>query len=256
MAGENKEILSQALDELVQSLGQLRDLGRRLDVREEKLVALARQATKPRPAAPPAAPARAAAPGVPAAGGDLAAIRADLGDCRRCRLAEGRTHLVFGEGNEHAELMFVGEGPGADEDRQGRPFVGRAGELLNKMIAAMGKAREEVFIANVVKCRPPNNREPEPDEAATCLPFLRRQIGAIRPKVIVTLGRVAVQALLETKTPISQMRGQWRIYDDIKVMPTFHPAYLLRNPDAKKPAWEDLQQVMKELGWSLPEKKK
>jgi DNA polymerase len=178
----------------------------------------------------------------------LLATRRDLGDCTRCKLARGRTNLVFGVGNPRAELMFVGEGPGADEDAQGEPFVGRAGQLLTKMIEAMGYRREEVYIANVVKCRPPNNRDPEPDEIAACEPFLKAQIAAIRPKVVVALGRFAVQTLLRDQTPITRQRGAWRDYEGVRLMPTFHPAYLLRNPPEKAKAWADLQLVMKELG--------
>ncbi len=155
-------------------------------------------------------------------------------------------------GNPHAELVFVGEGPGADEDLQGEPFVGRAGQLLTKMIEAMGFARSDVYIANVVKCRPPGNRDPEPDEIEACEPFLKAQIAAIRPRVVVALGRFAVQTLLRDATPISRQRGRWREYEGVKLMPTFHPAYLLRNPAEKKPAWDDLQLVMKEFGKASP----
>ena len=180
----------------------------------------------------------------------LRAIRVELGDCTRCKLHGGRTHIVFGVGDPAAQLMFVGEGPGADEDQQGEPFVGRAGQLLTRMIEAMGFARSDVYIANVVKCRPPGNRDPEPDEIEACEPFLKSQIAAIRPRVIVALGRFAVQTLLHDATPISRLRGKWREYEGVKLMPTFHPAYLLRSPAEKKPAWEDLQQVMKEFGKS------
>jgi len=186
----------------------------------------------------------------------LLAIRDELGDCKRCKLAGGRTTLVFGVGDPSAELMFVGEGPGADEDLQGEPFVGKAGQLLTKMIEAMGYRREQVYIANVVKCRPPGNRDSEPDEIAACEPFLKSQVAAVRPKVLVALGRFAVQTLLRDPTPISKQRGRWRSLPDdygegargVRLMPTFHPAYLLRNPPEKKKAWEDLQLVMKELG--------
>ena len=178
----------------------------------------------------------------------LLAIRTGLGECTRCKLHGGRTRLVFGVGNPSAELMFVGEGPGADEDLQGEPFVGRAGQLLTRMIEAMGFARSEVYIANVVKCRPPGNRDPEPDEIEACEPFLKAQIAAIGPRVVVALGRFAVQTLLRDTTPVSRQRGRWREYEGVKLMPTFHPAYLLRNPAEKKPAWEDLQLVMKEFG--------
>jgi len=179
---------------------------------------------------------------------ELLVIREELGECTRCKLAPGRTRLVFGVGNPRAELLFVGEGPGADEDRQGEPFVGRAGQLLTKMIEAMGYRREDVYIANVVKCRPPENRNPEPDEMDACEPFLRAQIRAVGPKAIVALGKIAAQTLLRDSTPISRLRGRWATYEGVRLMPTFHPAYLLRSPEEKKKAWEDLQLVMKALG--------
>ncbi len=179
--------------------------------------------------------------------GDLAVVRQDLGDCRRCQLSCLRTKIVFGEGNPHARLVFVGEAPGADEDREGRPFVGRAGQLLTKIINAMGLARKDVYICNILKCRPPDNRNPETPEIAACEPFLLRQLAAISPLVICTLGTFAAQALLKQKAPITALRGRFYTYAGIKVMPTFHPAYLLRNPAAKKQVWEDVQLVMKEL---------
>lgn len=182
----------------------------------------------------------------------LLAVREELGDCTRCQLHGGRTTLVFGVGNPRAELMFVGEGPGGEEDRQGEPFVGRAGQLLTRMIRAMGFERRDVYIANVVKCRPPHNRDPEPDEIEACEPFLKAQIAAIGPKVIVALGRFAVQTLLRDGSPISRLRGRWREYQGVRLMPTFHPAYLLRNPSDKAKAWQDLQLVMKEFGKSPP----
>lgn len=175
-------------------------------------------------------------------------VRSELGECRRCKLCEGRTQIVFGTGNPKAELLFVGEGPGADEDLQGVPFVGKAGQLLTKMIDAMGFSRESVYICNVVKCRPPGNRNPEPDEVQACLPFLKAQIQAVGPKVIVALGKFAAQTLLEDATPITRLRGTWRSYQGIQLMPTFHPSYLLRNSAEKRNAWSDLQQVMKVLG--------
>jgi uracil-DNA glycosylase len=171
-------------------------------------------------------------------------VRRTLGDCRRCKLCSGRKNLVFGVGNPKARLVFVGEGPGAEEDNQGIPFVGAAGQLLTKMIAAMGYSRDEVYICNVVKCRPPGNRNPEPDEIEACQPFLEAQLKAIRPSVIIALGKFAAQTLLRSDTPITRLRGQWREYVGIPLMPTFHPAYLLRNPAEKKPAWTDLQAVM------------
>ena len=178
----------------------------------------------------------------------LEELRAAIGDCQRCKLCSGRTNLVFGVGNPKAKLMFVGEGPGRDEDLQGEPFVGRAGQLLTDIITkGMGLKREDVYIANVVKCRPPENRNPEPDEVATCEPFLKKQIDLIRPKIIVGLGKFAVQTLLQSKVPITKVRGNWHSYHGIKLMPTFHPAYLLRNPADKKLVWEDIKKVIKEL---------
>ncbi len=185
------------------------------------------------------------------AAGTLAALSSAIGDCRRCKLAGGRTHLVFGVGNENADLMFVGEGPGRDEDLQGEPFVGRAGQLLTEIITkGMKLRREDVYIANVIKCRPPNNRNPEPDEIASCLPFLERQIEIVRPRVIVALGKFAAQTLLGSATPITRLRGHWHTYRGVKLMPTLHPAYLLRNPGDKRLVWEDVKQVMAELGMS------
>ncbi len=179
---------------------------------------------------------------------DLEAVRTELGDCRRCPLGDRRQHLVFGEGNPSAELVFVGEAPGADEDAQGRPFVGRAGQLLTKIIAAMGLKREEVYICNILKCRPPGNRNPLPDEIAACEPFLIRQLGVIRPRVICAMGSIAAHALLKSEAPISVLRGRFHSYQGIPLMPTYHPAYLLRNPGAKKQVWEDVQGIMKRLG--------
>ncbi len=184
-----------------------------------------------------------------AASGDLSALVTALGDCRRCKLAGGRTHIVFGVGNENADLMFVGEGPGRDEDLKGEPFVGRAGHLLTEIITkGMKVAREDVYIANVIKCRPPQNRNPEPDEIDSCIPFLQRQIDLVQPRVIVALGKFAAQTLLSSKTPITRMRGEWHSYRGVKVMPTLHPAYLLRNPADKRLVWADIKQVMAELG--------
>ena len=179
----------------------------------------------------------------------LLKIQADLGsDCTRCKLHRGRTKLVFGDGNPKAELVFVGEGPGRDEDQQGLPFVGRAGKLLTQMIEAMGLQRKDVYICNVVKCRPPENRAPEKDEVETCSPFLLRQLDAIAPKVIVCLGSIAAQTLLETNRGISHFRGEWMQFRGTKLMATYHPAYLLRNPSAKGEVWKDLQKVMAVLG--------
>ena len=186
----------------------------------------------------------------------LLKIREDIGDCTRCKLHKGRDKIVFGDGSHKAELVFIGEGPGADEDQQGIPFVGRAGKLLTQMIEAMGMQRKDVYICNVVKCRPPENRAPEPDEVGTCSPYLLRQIDVLRPKVIVCLGAVAAKTLLETTRGISQFRGQWLEWRGHKLMATYHPAYLLRNPNAKGEVWKDLQKVMAELGLQPPKKPK
>jgi len=214
------------------------------------------------PPASPAAPATAervtavppttadmfSAPGLGATR-SLEELRAYIGDCRRCKLAPHRTHLVFGVGNPRARLVFVGEAPGRDEDVQGEPFVGRAGQLLTEIITkGMRLRRDDVYIANVIKCRPPENRNPEPDEVASCEPFLRRQLELIGPEVVVALGKFAVQTLLRTKAPITRLRGRWHDYHGIKLMPTFHPAYLLRNPVDKRLVWEDIQKVMRVLG--------
>ena len=193
----------------------------------------------------------------------LKLIREDLGDCTRCKLHKGRTKIVFGIGNPRAELMFVGEGPGADEDAQGEPFVGRAGQLLNNMIKAMGLRREDVYIANIVKCRPPGNRQPERDEAETCSPFLMRQISVIKPKVLVALGATAAKNLLAMNAPMTELRGRWydfkptgsdRSWPGARLAVTYHPAFLLRDPRQKGEAWKDLQMVMKYLGIVPPKK--
>ena len=186
----------------------------------------------------------------------LLKIREDLGECTRCKLHKGRNKIVFVDGNPKAELVFVGEGPGADEDAQGLPFVGRAGKLLTQMIEAMGLQRSDVYICNVVKCRPPENRAPEPDEVASCSPFLMRQIDSIQPKVIVCLGATAAKTILNTTRGISQFRGEWLEWRGYKLMATYHPAYLLRNPPAKADVWKDLQKDMAELGLQLPKKSK
>lgn len=182
----------------------------------------------------------------------LAAIRDLIGDCQRCRLAKGRNKIVFADGDANAQLMFVGEGPGADEDAQGLPFVGRAGQLLNNMIGAMGLKREQVYIANIVKCRPPQNRKPEPDEANTCTPFLERQIEVVRPRVLVALGATAATYLLGMRGSIAGMRGRIHDYRGIQTVVTYHPAYLLRDPTQKKEAWKDLQMAMAALGLKAP----
>ena len=180
---------------------------------------------------------------IPGSMPDLPALQKFLAGCPRCKLSKGRTNIVFGQGNAQAELMFVGEAPGREEDEQALAFVGRAGQLLTKIIEAIGKKREDVWICNVLKCRPPNNRNPEPDEVAACRPFLDEQIRLISPRVIVTLGTFAAQALLETDEPIGRMRGRWGTARGVRVMPTFHPAFLLRSPERKKDVWEDLKLV-------------
>src|SRR2546428_3676619 len=183
----------------------------------------------------------------------LAAIREDLGDCVRCKLhGLGRRQIVFGVGNPNADLMFVGEAPGADEDIQGEPFVGRAGQLLTKIIESIGLRREDVYIANVIKCRPPQNRNPEPDEVEKCSPFLFRQIDTVQPKIICALGKFAAQTLLNTATPITQLRGKFFDKFGVKVIPTFHPSYLLRNPAAKREVWEDMKAIRRMLDQLKP----
>ena len=217
-----------------------------------------RSASEPAPvrrdSAPLTFPGESAAPEVAQA--DWEQLAEAVRNCRRCRLCEHRTQTVLGEGNPKARLMFIGEGPGFEEDRQGRPFVGRAGQLLDKMIAAMGFRREEVYIGNIVKCRPPGNRDPEPEEAASCLPYLRRQIALIEPEVIVTLGRVPLVYLLEKHEGITRIHGRWLAYAGIPVLPTFHPAFLLRQESAKRDAWNDLKLAMKALGMPLPPPKR
>ena len=193
--------------------------------------------------AAPAAPTAPAANKPRTGQTGLQVLRDEIGDCQRCKLAPSRTNLVYGVGNPDADLVFVGEAPGADEDAQGEPFVGKAGQLLTKMIEAMGYSRSDVYICNVLKCRPPGNRNPEPDEVASCEPFLKRQLAAIRPRMIVALGKFAAQCLLRDDTPITRMRGGFRSYEGIPLMPTLHPAYLLRDPSKKKLAWEDLKAV-------------
>jgi uracil-DNA glycosylase len=272
-----------ASEELESWLRYYEDLGIRMFYRDRRVNAAglpaAGQASPPAAATPTSAPARAIsvpaknAPSAAAVAGlaqgivhgpslfeaaervegdTLERIQADLGDCRRCKLHRHRQHIVFGFGNPQADLVFVGEGPGHDEDVQGIPFVGRAGQLLTQMIEAMGLHREDVYIANVVKCRPPENRTPEKDEVATCLPFLLRQLAAIEPKAIVCLGNVAAQTLLGTHKSISHFRGQWLEFRGARLIATYHPAYLLRNPNAKPEVWADLKKVIAFLGLKPP----
>jgi DNA polymerase len=179
----------------------------------------------------------------------LSEVRDDLGDCQRCKLAGGRTRIVFGDGNPRARLVFVGEGPGFEEDQQGKPFVGAAGQLLTRIIEAIKLTRDKVYICNIIKCRPHGNRNPEPDEISACFPFLERQIAAIQPDVICALGSFAAQTLLKTTTPISRLRGRFFEYNGIKVLPTYHPAYLLRYPERKRDVWEDMKMLMKEYNY-------
>jgi DNA polymerase len=175
-------------------------------------------------------------------------VRKELGDCKRCKLHRGRKTIVFGEGNEKATLMLIGEGPGYDEDVQGRPFVGKAGQLLTKILQSINLPREEVYIANIIKCRPPQNRNPEPDEIQSCHPFLMKQIEAIQPKIICALGTFSAQTLLKTETKITALRGKLFDLEGIKVIPTYHPAFLLRNPDKKREVWEDMKKIVELLG--------
>ncbi|MCL4806631.1 MAG: uracil-DNA glycosylase [Thermoanaerobaculia bacterium] len=192
----------------------------------------------------------------PAAFGDLESIRAAVASCQLCGLCRTRTQTVFSDGGGRSRLMFVGEAPGADEDASGVPFVGRAGQLLTKMIeAGMGLSRRDVYIANVLKCRPPGNRNPEPDEIASCRPYLDAQIDLVKPAVLVALGKFAAQFLLDTEEPISRLRGRWGSRNGIPVMPTYHPSFLLRQPEKKKEAWADLQQVLQKLGLPVPGRK-
>jgi DNA polymerase len=268
MAGESSdidaslgEILRRAKAHLVyaRELG-VRDVPRtsnRAPGRRRDTERAAATTSVPQSIAPAAMDVNPCAPSTSPPGGDRAAALATLrtetiGDCRRCGLAPTRTNLVFGVGNPHAELVFVGEAPGAEEDAQGVPFVGAAGQLLTKIIEAMGLRREDVYIANILKCRPPGNRNPLPSEIASCEPFLIAQLEIIGPKVICALGTFATQTLLKTKDPISRLRGRWHTYHDVPLMPTFHPAYLLRNPAEKKTVWSDVQAVMTRLGRPIP----
>lgn len=207
------------------------------------------------PVSAPREPAPPAQGDLPVTSSPLDAIAQRIAVCRQCRLCETRTNTVPGQGATNPEIMFIGEGPGADEDQQGLAFVGRAGQLLTKIINAMGFERDELWIGNIVKCRPPNNRVPSPDEMESCLPYLREQIALLKPKVIVCLGATAVKGLFDTQTGITKLRGQWMTFEGIDTMPTFHPAYLLRNPPAKREVWEDMKTVLHKLGRPVPEKK-
>ena len=223
-------------DDVLAELSLLRDLGfTHLDLTSARAVARA-----PEAAAEPLAASTVTDP--------WQALSAEVHDCNQCRLAGTRTNVVFGVGNPNADLMFIGEAPGRDEDEQGEPFVGRAGQLLTDIIKAMKLTRDDVYIANVIKCRPPENRNPEADELDACRPFIRRQVELIKPRVIVALGRFGLQSLTEKSYAITAVRGQWLDYNGVKLMPTYHPAYLLRNPAAKKDVWQDMKKVMAELG--------
>jgi uracil-DNA glycosylase len=214
-------------------------------------------AAAPLAAAVGSPPSSAPSPGAAAPEREAAKLRLiqlseEIKTCSKCALYAGRTQTVFARGNPAAELCFIGEGPGADEDQQGFPFVGKAGQLLDRMIVAMGYQRDDVYVCNIVKCRPPSNRKPEPDEMGKCMPYLREQLDLVAPKVIVALGATAVEGLLGVGGGITRLRGQWKVYRAIPVMPTFHPAYLLRTPEAKREVWADLQAVMKQLGRTPP----
>jgi DNA polymerase len=227
----NREYLIQAIDEINHSLRFLNEIGwDGFDCSPESLKTLDSWTHR-----------------IPPVIETLDDVRTNLGDCRRCRLSKGRNNIVFGTGSSTAALLFVGEGPGYDEDRQGEPFVGKAGRLLTKIIEAINLTRPQVYICNVVKCRPPSNRNPEPDEIHTCLPFLERQIKVIKPKLICALGSVAARTLLDTTAPISRLRGRFHLYQGIPLMPTYHPAFLLRNPERKRDVWEDMKMLMAEL---------
>jgi DNA polymerase len=217
-------------DELIQQLEFLRDIGvSSLELRPGRV-------SDAQPAA-----------GSPTSPTGLESIRVEIGDCRRCKLAPSRTNIVFGSGNPNAELVFVGEAPGFDEDQQGLPFVGRAGQLLTKIIESIDIKRDDVYICNVLKCRPPDNRNPEPDEVLACNPFLKKQLATIRPKIVCCLGTFAAQNVLQMASPISKLRGRFHDVDGMRVIATFHPAYLLRSPDKKRDVWEDMKQIRAEL---------
>jgi len=232
----------QLRDELQQACAQIRGLLENLQQLGIRQVArLPRQSELPAVAPAPVAASAAVA------ADSLAAIEQELTDCGRCSLCTGRSRVVFGVGNPRARLVLVGEAPGREEDRQGIPFVGEAGQLLDRILLAMGLGRDDVYICNVIKCRPPGNRDPKPEEIAACEPFLQRQLAAIAPELIVTLGKFAAQTLLRDQSPISRLRGQCREYQGIPLMPTYHPAFLLRNPSAKREVWDDMKAVLLRL---------
>jgi uracil-DNA glycosylase family 4 len=239
-----------AYEEIVQQLEFLRDIGiDRLDLSRPRdlRVAIVEPVIETAPVIEVRAPVIEMPAPVPAAAPTLESIRADIGDCQRCKLAPTRTHIVFGSGNPNAELVFVGEAPGADEDEQGLPFVGAAGQYLTKIIESIGVKREDTYICNILKCRPPNNRNPEPDEVAQCSPFLKRQLEAIKPKVVCCLGKFAAQTMLQSADSITRLRGRFHDIDGMRVIATFHPAYLLRSPEKKREVWEDMKTIRAEL---------
>ena len=243
--------IGETMDSLRATLEQIARWGcRGFECSPEALATVQRWAeagrVSPQQDASPAPALRGGTPATTQAEGreTLEQIRTDIGDCRRCGLASGRTHIVFGEGDAHARLVLVGEGPGADEDRSGRPFVGPAGQLLSKIVEAMKLSREQVYICNVIKCRPPDNRDPLPEEIASCRPFLMRQLAAIGPEVVCTLGSHATRSLLNCAEPVSRLRGRFHTLHHFRVMPTFHPAFLLRHPEHKRDVWEDMKKIM------------
>ena len=240
---QNKD---KVINRLYRAVELYRELGfEYLPLKKDAIEGLLKSRRDEFPPAPQLREETAGSPGIKTDG--LKEVRDKIGDCKRCKLSENRNNIVFGEGSPAAEIMFIGEGPGKDEDLQARPFVGEAGKLLTNLIVKLGLKREDVYIANIVKCRPPYNRNPEDDEVSSCRPFVEEQIELINPKVIVCLGRVAAQALLKVKTPISKMRGDFLQYRDVPVMPTFHPEYLLKNPKDKWLTWDDMQKVLKKL---------
>ena len=244
--------LQEILDDIEDYLEYRRDEGATsIEVDPEVVKGLSKPARRSEPAPNPEVPGTG-----PAAESSLDDVAAQIAVCTKCSLHETRTKTVPGQGSSSPEIMFIGEAPGADEDRQGVAFIGRAGQLLTKMIEAMGFTREEVFIGNILKCRPPGNRTPMPDEMETCMPYLKEQIRLLKPKVIIALGATAVKGLLDVRTGITKLRGTWMAFENIDLMPTYHPAYLLRNPSAKKDVWEDLKEVLHFLGREVPDHRK
>ncbi len=249
--------MQEIIDATIKALEDMKRAGvTHVEVSRKTLEELGRPEAMVGAASPPRPAQNRGGDAAPTSGmAELAVIEARAKACTKCRELAGCRHsVVFGVGDPHAELMFIGEAPGYDEDMKGEPFVGRAGQLLTKIILAMGFQREEVYIANVLKCRPPENRVPEPEEVANCLPFLLSQIELVKPKVIVALGATALRALLDVQLGITKMRGNWYTFREIPIMPTFHPAYLLRNPPAKADVWRDMQAVVKKLGREVPKK--